>query len=60
MKCKLNTDMWEDAGIEYIVHSYNNRANSTAITLGLEAPDGTMSTRVVASHQIEWIEDDES
>jgi hypothetical protein len=58
MKCKLDNDRWEDAGVEYIVHSYNRRENSTAVTLELEAPDGTMSTKVVASHQIEWIEDE--
>ncbi len=59
MKCRLDTDKWEDAGVEYIVHSYNRRENSTAVTLELEAPDGTISTKVVASHQIEWIEDED-
>ena len=58
MKCYLNTDMWEDLGVKYFVHAYNNRPNSTAVTLELEDPDGTMSTRVVASHQIEWIENE--
>lgn len=58
MKCKLNTDMWDDLGVEYIVHAYNRRDNSTAVTLELEAPDGTMSTKTVASHKIEWIEDE--
>lgn len=58
MKCRLDTDMWEDAGVEYIIHCYSRRENSTAVTLELEAPDGIMSTRIVASHQIEWIEDE--
>lgn len=60
MKCRLDTDMWDDAGVEYIVHSYKRRPNSTAAELELEAPDGTMSTRVIAFHQIEWIDEDES
>ena len=60
MRCKLNTDKWEDLGVEYIVHCYTRRENSTAVTLELETPDGTMSTRIVASHQIEWIDEDES
>lgn len=59
MKCKLDTDMWDDVGVVYFVHSYNRRENSTAVELELEAPNGTMSTRVVAFHQIEWIEEDE-
>lgn len=59
MKCKLNTDKWEDVGIEYIVHAYNRRDNSTAVILELEAPDGIMTTRCVALHQIDWIEKDE-
>jgi len=58
MKCKLNTDQWEDLGVEYIVHAYSNRNDSTAVMLELEKPDGTMTTMSVASHQIEWIEDE--
>lgn len=59
MKCKLNTDSWEDLGVEYIVHSYTNHSkSSTAVTLELEKPDGTMVTTCVASHQIEWIDDE--
>lgn len=58
MKCLLNTDKWEDVGVEYFVHSYSSRDNSTAVTLSLEKPDGTMITKVVASHQIDWIEDE--
>lgn len=56
MKCLLHTDLWDDLGVEYLVHSYNRRPDSTAVELELE---GTMSTRVVAFHQIEWIEDED-
>lgn len=59
MKCRLDTDKWEDAGVEYIVHSYNRKDNSTAAILELEAPDGTMLTKVVAFHQIDWIDDED-
>lgn len=59
MRCRLDTDKWEDAGVEYIVHSYNRRENSTAAILELEAPDGTMLTKVVAFHQIDWIDDED-
>lgn len=58
MRCRLDTDKWEDVGVEYIVHAYSRREDSTAVTLELEAPDGTMSTKVVALNQIEWIEDE--
>lgn len=58
MKCKLNTDMWEDLGVEHFVIAYNRRPNSTAVTLELESEDGEISTRVVAWDQIEWIEDE--
>lgn len=58
MKCALNTDKWEDAGVTYIVHAVSTRLSSTAVTLELEAPDGTMYTKVVAHHQIEWIDNE--
>jgi hypothetical protein len=60
MKCRLNTDMWHDAGIVYVVHSYSRREESTGVILNLEYPDGTMETRTVAIHEIEWIEEHES
>jgi hypothetical protein len=59
MKCRLDNDKWEDVGVEYIVHSYNRTYDSTAVTLELETPDGDMVTRVVAFHQIEWIDDED-
>jgi len=59
MKCTLNNDNWDDLGIEYIVHAYSRLRNSTAVHLELEAPDGTMLTKVVASHQIDWIIDED-
>lgn len=57
MYCRLDNDKWEDAGVVYFVHSYARRTPSTATELTLEAPDGTITTRVVAFHQIEWIEE---
>lgn len=59
MKCKLNNDNWDDAGVIYIVHAYNNRAGSSGVSLELETPNGYHITRVVANHQIEWIEDED-
>lgn len=59
MKCRLDTDKWDDSGVEYIVHAYSKRGSSTGVTLELETPDGEMITKVVASHQIEWIEDED-
>lgn len=59
MKCKLDTDRWDDVGEIYTVISSYRRPNSTAVELLLEK-DGTQISKVVAVHQIEWIEDDES
>lgn len=60
MKCKLNTDMWDDAGVIFTVHSYSRREESTGVLMNLEAPNGDMTTRTVAIHEIEWIKEDES
>jgi hypothetical protein len=57
MRCKINSDDWEDVGKVYFVHALNNRANSTAVTLVLEDDGGNIHKRVVASHQIEWVDD---
>ena len=57
MRCTINNDMWEDAGKTYFVHSLKSRPNSTGVTLNLEDEDGNISERVVAFHQIEWIDD---
>jgi hypothetical protein len=57
MRCKINNDQWEDAGKVYFVHSFNNRPNSTAVELVLEDDGGNIHKRVVASHQIEWVEE---
>lgn len=59
MKCRLDTDRWDDVGIYTVISSYR-RPNSTAVELLLEKSDGTQISKVVAVHQIEWIEDDES
>ncbi len=58
MRCRLHNDKWEDWGIEYTVHSYKRTDNSTAVVLELESHDGTRITKVVASHQIEWIDNE--
>ena len=57
MRCKINSDDWEDVGKVYFVHALNNRVNSTAVTLVLEDDGGNILKRVVASHQIEWVEE---
>ena len=46
MRCKI-----------YFVHSLQSRPNSTGVTLNLEDEDGNISERVVAFHQIEWIDE---
>lgn len=58
MKCRLDTDKWEDVGIEYFVHTYKTSTDSTRTRLELEKPDGSTETRWVSSSQIEWIEDE--
>ena len=57
MRCRINSDMWEDVNKVYFVHSLKSRPNSTGVTLTLEDEDGNISERVVASHQIEWVEE---
>jgi len=57
MRCRINSDSWEDAGKVYFVHSLKSRPNSTGVTLNLEDEDGNIFERVVASHQIEWVEE---
>lgn len=60
MKCRLDTDRWDDIGEVYtVIYSYR-RPNSTAVELLLEKSDGTQLSKVVAIHQIEWIDEDES
>lgn len=59
MKCRLNTDNWDDVGV-YFVRSYARRPDSTAVELELEDSNGVVSNKVVAFHQIEWIEENES
>lgn len=59
MKCKLNTDNWDDVNVVYTVHSYSRREASTGVMLNLESPDGDIVTRTVPIHEIEWIEDED-
>ena len=53
---RINSDMWDDAGKIYNVISYRNTPNSTAVHLQLEY-EGVVYNRVVAQHQIEWIQE---
>ena len=53
----LNTDRWEDAGKKYSLISLHRREGSSATELVLEYK-GVQSSRVVAYHQIEWIEEE--
>jgi len=57
MRCRINNDEWHDVGKTYFVHSLKSQPNSTGVTLNLEDEDGNMSERVIASHQIDWIEE---
>lgn len=59
MKCKLDTDRWEDLGETYTVLSSYRRPNSTAVELLLRKSDGTELSKVVSVMQIEWIDEDE-
>jgi hypothetical protein len=52
----LNTDKWEDTGKKYRLISLLRREGSSATELVLEY-EGVQSSRVVAYHQIEWLED---
>ena len=57
MRCTINSDKWEEMGKVYFVHSLATRKWSTAVTLSLEDDEGNITTKVVASHQIEWVEE---
>lgn len=57
MKCRINDDKWENVGVEYFVHAAKPREDSTAVNLTIEDENGFITEVVVASHQIEWIDD---
>jgi hypothetical protein len=52
----LNTDRWEDAGKKYRLISLHRREGITATELVVEY-EGVQTSRVVAYHQIEFIEE---
>lgn len=55
---RLDNDKWDDAGKVWSVITYISRPDSTAVTLMLEDTEtGERCTRVVANHQIEWLEE---
>ena len=54
---KINSDYWDDINKVWSVLEYHSRPNSTAVDLVLEdTSTGQTMHRVVASHQIEWLE----
>ena len=54
---KLHNDRWDDLNKVWVVLEYRTREDSTAVNLVLEdAYSGETTHRVVASHQIEWLE----
>jgi hypothetical protein len=57
MRCKIDSDQWADVGKIYFVHSLATRPPSTAVNVVLEDEDGNIIEKVVASHQIEWVEE---
>jgi hypothetical protein len=59
MKCKLDTDEFQDVGRVYTVLRYSRRDNSTAVELELRLEDGSTLVKTVATHEIEWIEDED-
>lgn len=54
---KIHNDDWNDAGVIYGVLEYNKSSDSTDVKLVLEHSETKKITqRVVAYHQIEWLE----
>lgn len=54
---KFDTDMWDDHGRVYALLEYHPRPNSTAVSVVVEdTVTGEVKHRVIASHQIEFIE----
>lgn len=54
---KLNNDNWDDLNQVWLVLEYHSNLNSTAVSLVLEDTNTKEVTRrVVANHQIEWLE----
>ena len=54
---KIDNDKWDDLNKVWGVVEYSARPNSTAVNLVLEdTSTGQVVHRVVASHQIEWLE----
>jgi len=58
---RIDNDSWDDAGVTYGVLEYSKRQDSTGVSLVLEnCKTKEITRRVVADHQIEWIENKES
>jgi hypothetical protein len=55
---RINNDSWDDVGVIYGVLEYNKSGDSTGIHLVLENRETKeIIRRVVAEHQIEWLEE---
>lgn len=57
MQCRIDNDHWQHVGKTYFVHEARTREGSTAVELTLEDDHGNIINTVVASHQIEWLEE---
>lgn len=54
---RINSDMWEDAGVVYKVNTHSRlNHSSTGVRLELEDSDGNIIRKVVPSHCIEWLD----
>ena len=54
---RINNDDWNDAGIIYGVLEYSKPVDSTGVKLVLENRETKeIIHRVIAEHQIEWLE----
>lgn len=54
---RILSDAWEDHGKIWFVEEYKLRLNSTAVELTIKDSLGNVINRVVASNQIQWIEE---
>lgn len=53
---RINSDKWDDVKKTWLVLESKTREGSTAVELKLRDSFGKEEHRVVASHQIEWLE----
>lgn len=53
----LDTDYWADVGVMFKLLEYHNPADSTAVQLVLEHPNGEIIKRTVPLHTIRWVDE---